>query len=72
MVRHGGSDVRVGVLSLSARSPEGLDARYLEWHALDHLPEHTGSPGCAPVRVGLLAAPFVTVVPWAWDSALPV
>ncbi len=39
ITRHGGTDVRVGIFSLSARSPEGLDARYLEWHGLDHLPE---------------------------------
>jgi hypothetical protein len=37
--RHGASDVRIGVLSMSARSPDGDDARYLEWHTLDHLPE---------------------------------
>ena len=37
--RHGASDVRVGVFSMSARSPDGDDARYLEWHGLDHLPE---------------------------------
>ena len=24
---------------MSARSPEGRDAEYIEWHALDHLPE---------------------------------
>jgi hypothetical protein len=29
----------VGVVSMSARSPEGRDAEYIEWHALDHLPE---------------------------------
>ncbi|MEY2473569.1 MAG: hypothetical protein QOK28_2898 [Actinomycetota bacterium] len=33
------ASVRVCVLSLSARSPEGQDAAYLEWHSLDHLPE---------------------------------
>jgi hypothetical protein len=27
------------VLSLSARSPDGDDAAYIEWHSLDHLPE---------------------------------
>ena len=27
------------MLSLSARSPEGDDAAYVEWHSLDHLPE---------------------------------
>lgn len=39
VVRHGASDVRIAVVSMSARSPEGLDAAYLEWHGLDHLPE---------------------------------
>lgn len=33
------ASVRVCVLSLSARSPEGDDAAYIEWHSLDHLPE---------------------------------
>lgn len=37
--RHGASDIRVGVFSMSARSNDGADARYLEWHGLDHLPE---------------------------------
>ena len=36
------ADVRLCVLSLSARSPEGSDAAYLEWHLLDHLPEQYG------------------------------
>lgn len=35
----GRSDVTRTVLSLSARHPDGDDARYLEWHMLDHLPE---------------------------------
>ncbi|MDP1806402.1 MAG: hypothetical protein Q8K72_14605 [Acidimicrobiales bacterium] len=35
----GGTDVRVAVVSMSARHPEGRDAEYLEWHGLDHLPE---------------------------------
>ena len=39
MSRHGATDVRVGVVSMSSRSPGGDDARYLEWHLLDHLPE---------------------------------
>jgi hypothetical protein len=33
------ASVRLCVLSLSARSPEGDDAAYIEWHSLDHLPE---------------------------------
>lgn len=37
--RHGATDVRVGVVSMSARSPDGDDAEYLAWHGLDHLPE---------------------------------
>lgn len=36
---HGTTDVRAAVVSLSARSPDGEDAAYLEWHGLDHLPE---------------------------------
>jgi hypothetical protein len=36
------ASVRLCVLSLSARSPEGDDAAYLEWHSLDHLPEQYG------------------------------
>ncbi len=39
ITRHGVTDVRVAVVSMSARSPEGDDAAYLEWHGLDHLPE---------------------------------
>ncbi|MGQ0831988.1 MAG: hypothetical protein ACT4OV_09955 [Microthrixaceae bacterium] len=33
------SEVRVGVVSMSSRAPEGFDRDYLEWHGLDHLPE---------------------------------
>ncbi len=36
---HGTAGVAAAVVSMSARSPEGDDARYLEWHLLDHLPE---------------------------------
>lgn len=43
--RHGASDVRIGVFSMSARSSDGDDARYLEWHTLDHLPEQHRIPG---------------------------
>ena len=38
------SDVRACVISLSARSAEGADAAYLEWHGLDHLPEQYSIP----------------------------
>ncbi|MDG2002856.1 MAG: hypothetical protein P8J20_05940 [Novosphingobium sp.] len=31
--------VRYVFLSLSAREPDGRDAEYLEWHAMDHRPE---------------------------------
>lgn len=31
--------VALGLLSMGARSPSGDDAAYLEWHALDHMPE---------------------------------
>jgi hypothetical protein len=40
----GRSDVTCTVLSLSARHPDGDDARYLEWHMLDHLPEQYRIP----------------------------
>lgn len=33
------TDVAVAVISMSARSSDGRDADYIEWHALDHLPE---------------------------------
>ena len=36
--------VRAGVFSMSARSPERRDREYLEWHALDHLPEQYRIP----------------------------
>lgn len=39
VLAHGASDVKVGVVSMSARSPHGRDADYLAWHLLDHLPE---------------------------------
>lgn len=32
-------------MSMSARSPDGNDAAYLEWHALDHRPEQYSIPG---------------------------
>jgi hypothetical protein len=38
-------DVRLCVVSMSARAPDGGDAAYLEWHALDHLPEQFRIPG---------------------------
>lgn len=49
VLRHGRTDVRAAVVSMSARSPEGDDARYLEWHGLDHLPEQHRIAG---VRAG--------------------
>lgn len=44
MSAHGSGRVTAGsvgtaVFSLSARSATGADAAYIEWHALDHLPE---------------------------------
>ena len=35
----GRTDADLAVVSLSARHPEGDDAAYLAWHALDHRPE---------------------------------
>lgn len=39
------SSVRFAVVSMSARSPEHLDARYIEWHSLDHHPEQYAIEG---------------------------
>lgn len=39
------AEVRLCVISLSARSPDNSDAAYLEWHALDHLPEQYAIAG---------------------------
>lgn len=44
VTRHGSTDVRAAVLSMSARSADGHDADYLEWHGLDHLPEQYRIP----------------------------
>ncbi|MGO8859489.1 MAG: hypothetical protein ACLQRH_01765 [Acidimicrobiales bacterium] len=35
----GRTDITVLQFSMSARHPEGRDANYIEWHALDHQPE---------------------------------
>jgi hypothetical protein len=35
----GRSDVTVVKFSMTGRHPDGLDADYIEWHALDHQPE---------------------------------
>jgi hypothetical protein len=35
----GRTDVTVVKFSMTGRHPEGLDAGYIEWHALDHQPE---------------------------------
>jgi hypothetical protein len=35
----GATDVRAIFLSMSARTADGRDAEYLEWHSLDHRPE---------------------------------
>lgn len=45
VMRHGRTDVAVAVVSMSSRSPDRRDATYLEWHALDHLPEQHRIPG---------------------------
>src|SRR5437868_4368284 len=36
------ADVSFAAVSMSARSPENLDAEYIAWHSLDHLPEQYG------------------------------
>jgi hypothetical protein len=55
--------IRFAVVSMSARSPEGRDAEYIEWHGLDHHPEQYGidsirlgqrwvsTPACRAARV---------------------
>ncbi len=35
----GATDITFVFVSMSGRQPEGRDAEYLEWHALDHRPE---------------------------------
>jgi hypothetical protein len=35
----GRTDITVIMISMTARHPDGLDAQYIEWHALDHQPE---------------------------------
>jgi hypothetical protein len=68
----GGGRVGCAVLSLSARHPDGDDARYLEWHVLDHLPEQhrlaairhgqrwVSTPACRAARAAS-QAPFDAV-----------
>ena len=41
----GAPDVSTVFVSLSARHPDGRDADYLAWHALDHRPEQYRLPG---------------------------
>ena len=41
----GRTDVTTVVASMSGRDPDGHDARYLEWHAMDHRPEQHRVPG---------------------------
>jgi hypothetical protein len=49
VVACGRTNVRVSMVSMSARAPDGSDAAYLAWHGLDHLPEQYRIPG---VRLG--------------------
>lgn len=65
----GTGDVTAFYLSLSARDPEGQDARYLAWHTLDHRPEQyrltaikaalrfVSTPACRAARAAT-APPF--------------
>jgi hypothetical protein len=39
IIATGQNAVAMALLSMSARSEDGRDAEYLEWHMLDHLPE---------------------------------
>lgn len=72
VVACGTGDVAAAVVSMSQRHADGLDAEYLEWHVLDHLPEQyrlTGvrlgqrwvsTPACRAARAASVA-PFDTV-----------
>ena len=40
----GRGDIGFSFLSMSARDPDGRDAAYLEWHAMDHRPEQYRLP----------------------------
>ena len=62
MTHDGPGGIRFAVVSMSARSPEELDANYVEWHGLDHHPEQYGidsirlgqrwvsTPACRAIR----------------------
>lgn len=39
ILRAGSPDIKTLFVSMAERHPEGADARYLEWHSLDHRPE---------------------------------
>lgn len=41
----GRSDISTIFVSMSAKDPDGRDAEYLAWHALDHRPEQYRIPG---------------------------
>jgi hypothetical protein len=65
----GNGDVAAAVVSMSSRHPDGLDADYLRWHMLDHLPEQyrliglrlgqrwVSTPACRAARAASVA-PF--------------
>jgi hypothetical protein len=68
----GDGDAATAVVSMSSRHPDGLDADYLRWHMLDHLPEQyrlsglrlgqrwISTPACRAARATSLA-PFDAV-----------
>lgn len=45
MLAAGTTDVTTVFVSMSARSVDGRDADYIEWHSLDHRPEQYRLPG---------------------------
>jgi len=65
----GDGDAAAAVVSMSSRHPDGLDADYLRWHLLDHLPEQyrlgglrsgqrwVSTPACRAARAASVA-PF--------------
>jgi hypothetical protein len=68
----GAGEVTAAVVSMSQRHADGLDAEYLAWHVLDHLPEQyrlagmrlgqrwVSTPACRAARAASVA-PFDTV-----------
>lgn len=63
----GRSDISTVFVSMSTRDPEGRDAAYLEWHALDHRPEQYRLPRMR-ASVRLVSTPTCRLVRAASDE----